>query len=78
MIPMQLLPLEHDTCYDGEDSKRDDLLNDLELHEGEWTTIAHKTHLVGWHLKHVLEEGDCPREEYHEDKWPRCGDVHLV
>ena len=70
MVPMQLLALKHHASDDSEYGEGNYFLNHFQLHQREWTTIANKAYLVGWHLKGVLKEGDCPRKEDDEDEWP--------
>ena len=70
MIPVELLSLEEEIGNDAEDDKRDDLLNDFQLHQREWPAIADKAYPVGWYLTAVLEEGDCPREKNDTEQWP--------
>lgn len=70
MVPMKLLALEHHACNNGEDSERDNLLNDLELHECEWSAVSNEAHLVGWHLQHVFEKRYAPREGNDSYEWP--------
>ena len=54
VVPMELLVLEDEVGYDGEDHQRDALLDDLELHEVEGTTIVDEAEAVGWNLTAVL------------------------
>ena len=68
VIPLQRLTLEE---HDGEDSKDGDgdyLLNHLELHQGESTTIAHESHTVGGHLAGILKERQEPADEDNDVK----------
>ena len=60
MIPFQTFALEHEVCYDGKYYQTDALLNDFELHEAVWTTVAIEAYTVGWHLATVFKEGYCP------------------
>lgn len=70
MVPMELLSLEKDVGNDAEDDERDDLLNDLQLHERERSAVADEADSVGWHLTAVFEEGNCPRESNDSDEGP--------
>ena len=60
MVPMEGFTTEQNSGKDAENHQSDALLNDLELHQREWTSILLKTHAIGWHLKTVFEEGDAP------------------
>ena len=62
MVPVELFALKHDAGKDGEDDEGDDFLYHLELHEGEGTSVAYESNLVGWHLHAVFEERYDPRE----------------
>ena len=62
MVPMEVVALEHDVGHDGKYSQRDALLNDLQLHQVERSSIVNKPQSVGRHLTAVFEEGDAPRE----------------
>lgn len=78
MIPMELFALKHYTGNDSEDCKGYNLLDNLELHKSKWASITYKTNFIGWHLKHILEECNAPREENDKDKRPRIRNVHLL
>ena len=60
MVPAQVFTLKHNGSDDGEDSQGDNLLNHLQLHQRIGASIANEAHLIGWHLKRILEEGDAP------------------
>ena len=78
MIPMQLLMLEDEVGYQGEHHQRDALLDHLELHEVERTTVIHKAEAVGRHLTAILEEGDGPREGDDQKQRPVGRDARLL
>ena len=78
MVPVEVLPLEEDVGDDNEDDERDDLLNDLQLHQGERAAVSDEAYPVGRYLTAVFKEGDCPREEYDAQQRPVCGDAGLV
>lgn len=67
---MQLLSLEEDVGYDTEDNKRYYLLNDLELHKSEWTTIAYEADAIGRYLTAILKESNYPRKDYNAYEGP--------
>ena len=75
VVPVQLLVLEKDSDKDGEDGECDDLLNDLELHERERSSVLDIADAVGRHHKHILKQGDAPREEDDPDQWPVSADA---
>ena len=50
VVPLQALALEEEGREDGEDQKGDNLLNDLQLHECEGTSVACEAYAVGWNL----------------------------
>lgn len=72
---MQRFTLEKHHCEHGEYHKRDCLLHHLELHESEWSAVAHKTDAVGGHLTEVFKEGDAPREENDDQQGPVFADA---
>lgn len=57
MIPLQLLPLKENIGNDTEDHEGDNLLDNLELHEGEGTSVALKTQTIGRYLTAVFQKG---------------------
>ena len=54
VVPVQLLVLEDEVRNDCEDHQRDALLDHLQLHEVEGTTVIDEANSVGWHLATVL------------------------
>ena len=60
MIPVQALASEEDVGDNGEDDEADHLLDNLELYQGEGTSVALESQSVGRNLAAVFEEGDCP------------------
>ena len=78
MVPMEALSLEEDVGDDAEDNKRDDFLNDLQLHQRERSAIVDEAYPVGRHQETILDAGDAPREKYHGIKRPVGGDTGLV
>ena len=64
MIPAQGVALDEQHCKECEYNQRDNLLNDLQLPEGEGTSEFCATDAVGWHLEAVLKEGDAPTDKY--------------
>ena len=79
MVPLQALSLEEDNGEEGEDGYGDDLLDDLELHQGKCTAIAHEADAVGRYLAGVFEECQEPADE--DDDVERCvvrDELHLL
>ena len=71
--------MERQGGEEDEDHEGDDLLNDLQLHEGEGSAVALKAHPVGRDLEAVLKESDAPREENHEDQGRGVGEeTHVL
>ena len=70
VIPLQRLALEEDDGEEGEDGYRDNLLDNLELHQREGSSIAHKPDTVCRHLAGILEERQEPTDE--NDDVERC------
>ena len=54
MVPVQRFVTEEQGRKDGEDGQGNDFLNDLQLHQGVWATIADEAYAVGGHLTAVL------------------------
>ena len=52
---------------EDEHHQGDDLLQDLELHQREGTTIALEANAVGRHLQALLEKGNTPRQCDHSN-----------
>ena len=57
---MELLALEEQVCDDAEDEQGDDFLYDLELHQCEGASVAHKSDSVGRYLAAVFQKCDNP------------------
>lgn len=70
MIPMKFLTLEHDISDYSKYQYGERFLNDLELHEIEWTSIPFEANAIGWNEKTVFDEGNGPREDNDTNKWP--------
>lgn len=72
MIPMQFRTLEKKRCYRREDYQRKNLLNNLELHQREWTAIVAKAYATAWNLKTIFKKSQSPTKKYYPEKRPRC------
>ena len=60
VVPMQLFALEKEGDEDGENGKRYNLLQHLELHETERPSVARIADAVGWYHEEVLKQGNAP------------------
>ena len=78
MVPVQRLALEEQGRENSEDDERDDLLDDLELHQRERPAVAREADAVGRNLAGILEERDAPRQEDDGKQGPMGGDLHLL
>ena len=78
MVPVQSLASEEYGGEYGEDDERDNLLHHFELHQREWSSVAHKTYAVGGYLARVLGQGNAPRKEDDQIEWPRRDELHLL
>ena len=71
----EMVPTQRHLKGDGrecdKDHEGDHFLDNLQLHQREWSAVPCKTDSVGRHLEAVLEESDAPGQENHKDK--RCG-----
>ena len=75
MVPFDGLALEDCGDNDGEDSQRDALGKDFQLHEAERATVDLTSNTVGGNHETVFEEGDAPRSD--NDKYQRPAGVYL-
>ena len=67
MVPMQSFALKHHVGNDGKHQQGDALLQDFELNEGKWSSVARKPNAIGRNLTAILKEGDEPREDDNAD-----------
>lgn len=63
MVPMKRLSLKENIGYNTEDDKRNDLLYNLQLHQGKRSAIAHEPDSVRRHLAAIFKESNQPRED---------------
>ena len=78
MVPMQCLALKEHGGEHGEHNERDDLLDDLELHQRERPAITRKTNAVGRYLARVFGQRDSPRKEDDGVERPVGDDFHFL
>lgn len=78
MIPLHRLPFEQEGDNYCKNGKRNHLLNHLELHQVEGSSIALKTNPVGRNGKAILEECNAPGEQNNENERPARGNFHLL
>lgn len=69
VVPLQGFSFEEQVAEDDEYGECDYFLDDLELHEGERTSVFFESDAVGRDLKQILEEGYSPAEEDDSDEW---------
>lgn len=77
MVDRDGLGLEKQEGKDSEDAERNDLLNDLELHESEWSAVVDEANAVGWHLATILEQRYAPTDEDNAQKSEFVEAFHL-
>ena len=65
---MQRLTFKEKGSKDCKYNQGNNLLNDLQLHECEWTAIINKANAISWNLKKVLEKGKAPTEGYYTNQ----------
>ena len=75
---MQRFPLEEHRGEHREHDERDDLLDNLQLHQRERPPVARETDTVGRYLECVLRQRDAPREQYHRVQRPIRADFHFL
>ena len=64
MVPLEGVTLDKEHGKECEDHQRDNLLDNLELPECEWTAELVATDAVGRHLKAVLEKCNTPTNKH--------------
>ena len=70
MIPLKTLTFEHYCHKHSKHSKRNDFLDDFQLHEIEWASVFYESDSVGWYLGTIFKESNSPREEYYYNERP--------
>ena len=78
VVPLECLSFEEHGDYHTEHCETDNLLNDFELHKGEWASIDVGANSVCRDLKAVFEEGYSPGEQDYKNHWPSVGNVHFL
>ena len=78
MIPLESLALEHHCDDDGEYGEGDDLLDNLQLHDIEWHSVAVEAEPVGRDLGAILEEGHSPGQQDDHNQGPACRYLHFL
>lgn len=76
MVPTERIGLHEDEGEEGEDRKRDDFLNNLELPNRERAAELGRTDAVGRDLKTILEEGYSPAQQ-HDSRQPETFEPRL-
>ena len=77
MVPVDGFALEDEGDDEGEDRQGDDLLDDLELHQGEGAAVDGGAHPVGRNHEDILEKSQAPGGEDNQDQRPVTADIHL-
>ena len=77
MVPADWFAFEDGGDDYGEDSQRDALGQDFELHQREGASVDLAADAVGRNHKTVFEEGNTPRGQDDEYKWPGGVDFHF-
>ena len=67
VIPAESLVLHYQLHDNGKDCERNNLLNNLQLPNGEWAAILHTAQAVGRYHKAVFEECHQPTDEDNDD-----------
>ena len=78
VVPVERLAPEEHRGEDGEDDERDDLLDDLELHERERSAVARESDAVGRNLTGIFGQGNEPREQDDAEERPVGDDLHFL
>lgn len=63
VIPSQSLVLHYELHYNRKYRKRNDLLNNFQLPNGEWTTILYASEPICRNHKAILKKGNQPTNE---------------
>ena len=74
VVPLQGLSFEDQYSKDGEDGDGKHLLDNLQLHQGEWSAVALETDAVAVHLADVFGKGKEPRGKDDDDEGGMVGD----
>ena len=77
MIPLERFCMENGDCNCRENRERNRFLDDLQLHQAEWTTVDAAANAVGRNHKAVFKEGEPPGSEDDENQRPVGADVHF-
>ena len=77
MIPLERFCVENGDCNCREDRQGNRFLDNLQLHQAEWTAVDAAANAVGGNHKAIFKEGEPPRRENHENQRPVSADVHF-
>ena len=64
VVPAQWVTLDKQHGKECKDNQRDNLLDNLQLPEGEWASELCATNAVGRHLEAVLKQCDAPADKH--------------
>ena len=78
MIPLECFGAEHGDGHGGEHREGNGFLDNLQLHQAVGPAVDTAPDVVGGNHEEVLDEGDTPAGENHEDQRPVGADVHFL
>ena len=78
MIPVQRFSLEEDRRKDREDDEGDDLLDYLQLQQGERSPVAHIADAVRRNLTRIFRQSNKPGEKNDAVERPVGNDLHFL
>lgn len=78
VVPLERLAFEEDSYQDSEDRKRDDFLDNFELHQVERSAVTIESDTVGGDLCAVFEKRHAPRKQDYQNQWPSGGNLHFL
>ena len=64
VVPLEWVALNKQHGKEGKDNQRDNLLDNLQLPEGEGAAKFVATNAVGWNLEAVFKQGDAPADKH--------------
>lgn len=68
MVEAEGFGLESDQRKYHEDHEGDDFLDDFELDQRKWPSIAREADFICRNLKHILKQCDSPADQNHREK----------
>ena len=77
MIPLERFCMENGYRNCRENRERNRFLDNLQLHQAEWTAVDATANAVGGNHKAVFKEGEPPGGEDDKNQRPVSADVHF-